>query len=122
MCEYDGSYEPISESLNIKTRKIHECGCCLKDWPPGTIMDRHFGKTEGEISTTYTCPVCKFAVGQDDGTPLHFCWGDLWDSWGADPDPRPTYDYIKACLANTTAPTAHGLAAYKAALQLAEEV
>lgn len=121
MCEVeDYSYEEISHR-RVTTRKTRECGACLMDWPAGTLMDRHFGKTEGELSTNYVCPVCKFAASQEDHTALHICYGDMWDPSALDESPQPTYDYIKACLAAGTTPTVEGVKAFREAQLAAED-
>ncbi len=121
MCEYNGDYEGISHKRGVKTRRAHDCGGCLADWPAGTVMGRNFGKSNGELCTTYVCPVCTFAADQDDHSPLHICWGDMWDPSAPDENPQPTYDYIKECLAAGTTPTVAGVKSFREALLIAED-
>ena len=69
-------------------------------------MAYHVGKTEGDFSAVYGCPVCEFMTAQPDGTPLHICWGDLWeaDRWQWEP-----YHYVTYCLENGEILTVTGL-------------
>ena len=96
MCDYDYSYEHIYDKM-VKTRVEHECASCMRNYPAGTIMRRSCGKTEGEFGHCYACQACIFALGQEDHSPMHLCWGWNWD--GSDyPDGDALLDYINECI------------------------
>lgn len=103
MCDYDYCDYQHFTTKEVTTRVVHECGGCLNRWPAGTRMKVHTGKTEGELSRSYVCPVCDFASKQEDHTPLHICYGDMWDS-SFHTGLEATWEHIRRCFARGRKP------------------
>jgi hypothetical protein len=101
MCEYDYHAEVISERY-VTTRKAHCCGTCENGWPKGTHMYVQVGKCEGDFYSVHVCPVCDFATGLSDHSPLHLC-----SDWrqNANEDDEWKWDYLKWCHDNGETPT-----------------
>jgi hypothetical protein len=82
-------------------------------------MQRIFGKFMSDIQTSWACPVCRFAISQEDVPELHFCWHDPIN-W-PDENRQYLYDYIKAELAAGRTPTVEGAEAARVAWYAEEE-
>lgn len=115
MCDYDWSYEEISRKT-VTTRKKHQCGSCLECYPAGTTMIVAVGLTDGDLGRTYACPACTFALAQDDGSPLHLCWGWNWNGDNEN-DETATHEYLDAELKAGRTPTAEGRQLHLSRLQ-----
>ncbi len=126
MCEYgDYSYEHISTRIQVSRAK-HQCNSCLENWPAGTEMEVHVGKTEGDFGVARVCPVCWWGERQEDHTPLHLCGGWAWsDDDRVELDHgasyREAYNYLRWCLENHEWPTVTGLMAAVEQLRAADE-
>jgi hypothetical protein len=46
-------------SKKVTTRKKHRCTGCIREFPPGTNMEKYAGFFEGEFVHGYTCTTCQ---------------------------------------------------------------
>lgn len=48
----------LLKSINVETRKPHECMACCRPFPAGAFMRYEAWADEGEIIASYTCNTC----------------------------------------------------------------
>jgi DNA-directed RNA polymerase subunit RPC12/RpoP len=49
----------IFSDKRVKTRKLHRCAACERDFEKGSYMQRQINNFDNHIGAVYTCQTCK---------------------------------------------------------------
>jgi hypothetical protein len=108
MCDYDYSWQEISERL-VTTRKPHRCASCHRRIPAGAFVRYFTGKCDGDFSDGYACHACDWAGAQPDHSALHLCWGWAWDGNDSELHDAVRFAYISSALERGVEPSLLGV-------------